>query len=358
MRSKRHLRNAHRNLVNPSLLRAEPLEKRELLAADFNWLAVPPGNDGVCPVECELVDVDRDGPRESALGNMSQNGANWVGMRARRGNTQQVGPVQDADVTMNGELSEADAVGVRYLREEEKLAHDVYSTLGEIWGSPIFSRIAQAESRHMAAVGQLIDNYGLEDPIGDNGRGEFENQVLSDLYRQLVADGSKSPVDAYKVGALIEELDIKDLNEASAENPDVARVYAALERGSRNHLRAFDARIVAAGEEYVAIHLSQMEYDAIADSNVERGNDQQAPGRQDRVKMHGQYVEMDARLYRLGRFGDSGAGRRRSSGDADGDRDRDRLSNDGDLGDASQTATIRDRLFANMGSQRGTRRLG
>jgi hypothetical protein len=60
--------------------------------------------------------------------------------------------------------------------------------------------------------------------------------------------------------------DIKDLQEASAEHADIERVYEALERGSRNHLRAFDARIEAAGETYEAQFLDQLDYDAIADS--------------------------------------------------------------------------------------------
>ena len=387
MRTKRHFRNSRRNRASQRSLRAEQLEKRELLAADFVCTGVPigpGGNDGVCQVESELVDVDNVGPQANALGNMQRNGGNGRGMGAGRGGMQQADPIQAGDVTVDGQLSEADALGVKYLREEEKLARDVYLTLGETWGAPIFANIAQAESRHMAAVGQLIDNYGLDDPVGENGRGEFENQVLAELYTKLVTDGSTSLVDAYKVGALIEELDIKDLRAASAENADVERLYEVLESGSRNHLRAFDARIEAAGETYVAQHLDQLEYEAIADSAVERANGQGGQGQQGRARAGGQIGDTGAsqRLHgrsnisqAVGRVrGDDGVCDQDRNGDGDQDRNRARTPQDGqvcddaqqrdrvrtpqggDVDDDPQQAIIRDRLFANLGSQRGARR--
>jgi hypothetical protein len=345
-------------------------------------------------------------------------------MRAGRGGIQQADPIQAGDVTVDGQLSEADALGIKYLREEEKLARDVYLTLGETWGAPIFANIAQAESRHMAAVAQLIDNYGLDDPVGENGRGVFDDPVLAGLYGQLVAEGSKSLEDAYKVGATIEELDINDLRTASAENADVERLYEVLESGSSNHLRAFDARIEAAGETYEAKYLSQTEYDAIADSAMARGNGQGAQGQRDqhgqrgqqgRSRAGGQLGDIGELHHRLGRSDVGQAGRRAQGGDGEcggePDRDRDRMPQNGQACDAPQQtrnhvrtprngnvdsdsrqrdrdrtqqdgevcddtqqtrdrhrtpqdsvddprqAIIRDLLFANLGSQRGARRI-
>ena len=378
MRTKRLFRNSRRNRASQRSLRAEQLEKRELLAADFVCTGVPigpGGNDGVCQIQGELVDVDNVGPQANALGNLQRNGGNGRGIGAGRGMLQ-ADPAQADNVTVDGQLSAADALGVKYLREEEKLARDVYLTLGETWGAPIFANIAQAESRHMAAVGQLIDNYGLEDPVGENGRGVFEDPVLANLYDQLVAEGSKSLVDAYKVGATIEELDIRDLRAASAENADVERLYEVLESGSRNHLRAFDAQIEAAGEKYEAKYLSQTEYDAIANSAVERGNGQGGQGQQGRARAGGQIGDIGELQHRRERSDVGQAGRRAQGGDgecdADPDRDRDRMPQDGevcddpqqtrdrdrapqdgDVDDDPQQAVVRDRLFANLGSQRG-----
>ncbi len=61
-------------------------------------------------------------------------------------------------------LTEAEVEGLLYMREEEKLAHDVYVTLYGIWGTPVFQNIANSEQTHTEAVKNLLDIYGLEDP--------------------------------------------------------------------------------------------------------------------------------------------------------------------------------------------------
>jgi len=131
------------------------------------------------------------------------------------------------------------------MREEEKLARDVYLTLGPLWNAPIFSNIAQSESRHMAAVKQLILTYGLTDPVGDNPVGAFTNPVFTQLYGELVAAGSASVADAYQVGVEVEELDIADLIQAlSATNKtDVRSVFQNLLNGSYHHLEAFQSHL-------------------------------------------------------------------------------------------------------------------
>jgi len=51
-----------------------------------------------------------------------------------------------------------------YIREEEKLARDVYLYLYDMWGSSIFDNISVSEQAHMDAIKTLIDRYGLDDP--------------------------------------------------------------------------------------------------------------------------------------------------------------------------------------------------
>lgn len=131
------------------------------------------------------------------------------------------------------------------LREEEKLARDVYLTLAQRWNVPIFSNIARSESNHMAAVKTLIVKYGLPDPVVDNSVGAFTNPVFAELYQDLVAAGSASLVEAYEVGIVIEELDIDDLTEAllEVEKADIRTVFENLLSGSENHLAAFQSRL-------------------------------------------------------------------------------------------------------------------
>jgi hypothetical protein len=155
-------------------------------------------------------------------------------------------------------LSDEEISGILLMREEEKLARDVYLELYELWGLRTFSNIASAEQNHMDRVKFLIDKYNLEDPaLGE--RGEFTDESLQALYNELVALGSKSLVDAIKVGMLIEELDIKDLLELmeQTENEELLFVYSNLEKGSENHLRAFNRQLEKYNASYDYQYISE-----------------------------------------------------------------------------------------------------
>ena len=162
---------------------------------------------------------------------------------------------------------------LRFMREEEKLARDVYLALNEKWGAQIFANISRAESQHMAAVAKLLAKYNIADPIATDQRGVFTLPQLQQLYDSLVASGLKSPQDAVSVGLKIEEMDIADLRSAmtNTNHPDVQRVLQNLERASKNHLRAFARQLRRLGGTYVATSLDQQEFDAIANSTGETG---------------------------------------------------------------------------------------
>ncbi|MCA9304436.1 MAG: DUF2202 domain-containing protein [Phycisphaerales bacterium] len=177
-----------------------------------------------------------------------------------------------ADSSVAALSSEARAELLK-MRQEEKLARDVYRALHERWGADVF-KISNSEQRHMDAMKAMLDRFSIQDPIVDDTPGVFTDKVFSDLYHELVDAGSGSVLDALKVGAKIEELDLVDLRAARAEAGDAVldRVYGNLERATRNHLRAFAAQIEANKGVYAAVHLPQEEFDAIADSEFERGN--------------------------------------------------------------------------------------
>jgi hypothetical protein len=172
------------------------------------------------------------------------------------------------------ELSAEEIAGVLYMREEEKLARDVYLTLYEQWELPIFQNIANAEQTHMDAIETLVDRYGLDDPAAGNVVGEFTDPTLRSLYADLVATGSQSLNDALRVGATIEEIDILDLEEylAQTDAGDIQRVYESLMKGSRNHLRSFVATLEQqTGETYEPQYLDREAYDDIVNTPMESG---------------------------------------------------------------------------------------
>ena len=71
--------------------------------------------------------------------------------------------------------------GLLYMREEEKLARDVYLALYERWGARTFLNIAKAEQQHMDAVGALLAVRNIEDPVAGSAAGEFKNADLAAL---------------------------------------------------------------------------------------------------------------------------------------------------------------------------------
>ncbi len=160
-----------------------------------------------------------------------------------------------------------------FMREEEKMARDVYLTLFDQWGSRVFDNIAGSEQRHMEAMKRKLDDYGIADPVIDDSIGSFENQRLAQMYQELVDQGMESLEDALRAGAFIEEVDILDLERAIEESThaDVTRAYENLMRGSRNHLRAFVRQLENLGVVYEAVVMDQQALDAIVDSPVERG---------------------------------------------------------------------------------------
>jgi hypothetical protein len=172
------------------------------------------------------------------------------------------------------ELTVLEADNLVFMREEEKLARDVYLTMYEAWGLNIFSNIAASEQKHTDAVAEMLDKYKLPDPVVDDRVGIFVNQELANLYDTLLARGYLSSLDALKVGALIEEVDMVDLKRAIEEtdNEDIQVLYENLLSGSRNHLRAFVGLIEDQGIVYEAQFLPQEEVDAIVDSPIERGS--------------------------------------------------------------------------------------
>jgi hypothetical protein len=223
----------------------------------------------------------------SGGGQNVQNGSGYAGGQSGSGSGYMGGtsgseyatPVDSASVRESiavypaGVLTEEEAADILFMAEEEKLARDVYLYYYDKWGQPVFSNIAPAEETHMESMVVLIERYGLLNPVEGEERGVFENPELQALYDNLVKSGSVSESDALMNGALIEEIDIIDLDNAIAgtDKQDIIIVYENLKKGSRNHLRSFVNNLERAGISYSPQKLSSDDYSAIVGSDIERG---------------------------------------------------------------------------------------
>ena len=137
-----------------------------------------------------------------------------------------------------------------YIYQEEKLARDVYITLGDMYADAdtnTFASIQKSEQRHIDAAQGLCEKYGIDiSGVNEEGIGNFVLPIMQQYYDDLVAQGSISLLEAYKVGVFIEELDIEDLTniiENYGMPADVVNVYENLREGSHNHLEAYETAI-------------------------------------------------------------------------------------------------------------------
>jgi len=179
---------------------------------------------------------------------------------------------KDTETATTTPLTDSDKNALLFMLEEEKLARDTYNYLWEVWQINPFTNIKSTEQSHMDAIAQVLTSYGIQYTILPAG--QFADSLLLNFYNQFVTSGSVSLSNALQIGATIEDLDISDLEEYTAQstNETVINVFNSLECGSRNHLRSFVSAVVTAGGSYAPQFISQDYYSIIISSSNEKCN--------------------------------------------------------------------------------------
>ena len=182
-------------------------------------------------------------------------------------NDEDNGNIQEASI-----MTQTEKDALVFMIEEEKLARDVYGYLYEMWNVIQFQNIKQSEQSHMDAVESLLKLYEMEFTISEAG--VFQNTELQNIYNSLITKGESSIIEAFAVGATIEDLDIKDLENwmLKIDNSQINTVFERLQCGSRNHLRAFTSSLENSGSTYTPQYISQTEYEQIINSSNEQCN--------------------------------------------------------------------------------------
>ena len=166
----------------------------------------------------------------------------------------------DTEVT----LTQNEINDLKFLREEEKLACDVYIYSYNKYKLAIFNSISQSEQTHMNSVLSLLNKYGIPDPSSVQ-MGIFVNQDLQVLYNNLISQSNISLIEALKVGATIEDLDINDIDDfiINTSKSDLLTVYNNLTCGSKNHIRSFTTELSNNEVSYEPQFISLEEYNSI-----------------------------------------------------------------------------------------------
>jgi hypothetical protein len=161
-------------------------------------------------------------------------------------------------------LTQNEINDLKFLREEEKLARDVYIYSYNKYKLAIFNSISESEQTHMNSVLSLLNKYGIPDPSSVQ-MGIFVNQDLQVLYNNLISQSNISLIEALKVGATIEDLDINDIDDfiINTSKSDLLTVYNNLTCGSKNHIRSFTTELSNNEVSYEPQFISLEEYNSI-----------------------------------------------------------------------------------------------
>lgn len=161
------------------------------------------------------------------------------------------------------QISSFEEESLIFMREEEKLARDVYLNSFDLWNFRAFDNVAKSEQEHTEQIKALLDKYAISDPVVEDIPGVYVNQELQELYDTLSERSSKSLAEALLVGCLIEEKDMVDIKEAmeGIDNSDILQTYQNLLDGSINHLQGFVNALRRLGIEYEPVILEQDYFD-------------------------------------------------------------------------------------------------
>ncbi|MEZ4647397.1 MAG: DUF2202 domain-containing protein [Candidatus Eisenbacteria bacterium] len=90
-------------------------------------------------------------------------------------------------------LTPAERTELVRMREEEKMARDVYRTLGDQWGLTPFLHIQNSEQHHFTLVGEMLVRSGTKDPVQNDAIGVFQSNEMRTLFTDLTRMGRQSP---------------------------------------------------------------------------------------------------------------------------------------------------------------------
>ena len=153
-------------------------------------------------------------------------------------------PTPTPTATVTATADAALAGNLTHMRDEERLARDLYTALSAKYSQAApFVNIARSEQVHYDTMGLLLTRYGVPDPSAGKAAGNYADPALQSLYDTLLASGSESVAKAYDAGIAVETVDIADLKAAieKTTQADAEAAFANLMNGSENHLAAFTA---------------------------------------------------------------------------------------------------------------------
>jgi len=166
------------------------------------------------------------------------------------------------------------------LYEEERVAFELYEGFNAQYDLRPFANISSSEQRHREMMADLLKSFDIVPPKSP-GKGKFENPELQAIYNQLSAEGKVSVEKALAAAALVEETDIRDLEQVAkaSDSKEVKDTCELLIAASENHLRAFVRNLESRDVTYIPQVLAEKQFKEIIDEEMSRGGKGQGKGK-------------------------------------------------------------------------------
>ena len=170
-------------------------------------------------------------------------------------------------------LTKKEKWALLFILEEEKMIRDLSYNFSDKYEDKIFEDIYKAENSHIDPVQKIVRDYNLDDPSSKKDVGEFHNPQIRMIYDELLKQGQKDKVSAYKALLQALERNISNLNENidKTDKDGILFLFRNLRRSSKNHMKSLLNKINSQGENYQPAHLSKPKLNSIKESEIDSG---------------------------------------------------------------------------------------
>lgn len=153
-------------------------------------------------------------------------------------------PIYSASNGTSKQLSNIEKEGLLSLVEVQKLHRDVYTAIAAETEQEFFSALAEEDARLMEMLAIKIDKYGLENPLVDNGAGEYADVAIQNQYNNFMRTASFGVGEMISYAISMEQDLIEAVEQHKAAvngNTDIVQLYEDILVDSYEQISALDS---------------------------------------------------------------------------------------------------------------------
>ncbi|MCC6866474.1 MAG: DUF2202 domain-containing protein [Ignavibacteria bacterium] len=162
-------------------------------------------------------------------------------------------------------INDEEKRSLEYMTQEEKLARDYASQMGTKYNSDFFNKVAAEKQDDLDKIKDILKSKNVDDPVKNDEAGIYKSDTFKDIYTRLTDSGNLNVNEAFKGGAEIAELQIKDLNKylTSVSDKDIKDNYTELKKNAEKNLKSYVNQLSQKGIGYFPKHITADDFNKI-----------------------------------------------------------------------------------------------